>query len=138
VPLALGAHTFEVRASDALGNVESPAASRAFTVAPKAVLTIVAAPVDVTRARIAAIELKCTKAAACRGTLTLELAGKAVGAHAFDIAAGRSPEIKVKLTAAAFKKLVRGGRLRVQAEAVYRQAGGGTTTARRTLTLRAP
>jgi MoxR-like ATPase len=28
--------------------------------------------------------------------------------------------------------------LRVQAEAVYRQAGGGTTTARRALTLRAP
>ena len=102
---------------------------------------IVSRSVTVTRARIAAVELRCGSAARCRGTLILTTAHRPhvkLGSRAFWIAAGRAQPVKVGLTAPGFKLLGRVKRLSTRVEISYRQPAGDTTTETRTITLTAP
>jgi len=128
--------------------------------ATKATLAIVSRSVRVTRARVAAIKLRCGAQARCRGTLTLtasvdgQLVGSSagrvrvtLGSRTFSIAAsdecplcgGAKPQtVKVKLTAQSLKLLTRVKRLSTHVRASYKRPAGGTTRVTRTITLTAP
>jgi ABC-type transport system substrate-binding protein len=150
--LAIGTHSFEVRALDVLGNADPSPAARSFTVrSARASLAIVSSAVTVTKTRLAAVKLHCGTQVRCGGTLrlTATVSGKLVGSRlrsvlvklgsaGFSIAAGRTATVKVRLPVAGYKLLVRVRRLPVKAQIGYRQPAGGSTTATRTITLRAP
>src|SRR6266545_2585131 len=107
-------------------------------------VAVVSRSVTVTPARVAAVNLRCGSQAPCRGTLSLSANASAgrghlkLGSHSFSIAAGRTRTVEVKLTARGFALLVGVKRLPTQAQVSYDQPAGGTTTATRTITLRAP
>src|SRR6266545_835167 len=110
----------------------------------KTTVAVVSRSVTVTPARVAAVNLRCGSQAPCRGTLSLSANASAgrghlkLGSHSFSIAAGRTRTVEVKLTARGFALLVGVKRLPTQAQVSYDQPAGGTTTATRTITLRAP
>jgi hypothetical protein len=85
----------------------------------------------------AAIKLSCPAAAvgACQGTLSLK-ARKAAGSKVFSILPGRNHTIRVKLSKAARKALVRKKRLKLSLTAFARDGTEGFWTATGTLTLR--
>jgi Regulator of chromosome condensation (RCC1) repeat len=114
-------------------------------------LVIVSESVAVTPARVAAVELRCGSQARCRGRLTLtasvdgRLAGSSarrvrlrLGGRIFSIASGRTETVTTRLTARAFKLLVRVKRLPTRARISYAQPDGSTRATARTITLTAP
>lgn len=144
--LGNGAHSFDVRARDQLGNVDATPASRSFTVGTlvrRAVVGLASQSVAVTRTGIAAVRLGCGSQAACAGVLRLEATvdGKRrkleLGRRSFSIPAGRASTVKVKLSRRGLAIVRRLGRLRARAVIVTRQQGRGKTTVSRAITLKA-
>ena len=103
--------------------------------APKAVLAVASPSVSVTRTRVAALTLRCGPAAPCSGTVSLAHRQTKLGSGTFSMPPGATRRVGVKITPRAFVLLVRAKRLSTVAAIVYRQPGGGTTTATRTITL---
>jgi hypothetical protein len=87
--------------------------------------------VAVDKRGVARIKLTCpaAEAAACGGTVALrDSAGKALGSARYNVAAGATATVRVKLSRAARKRLRRTGQ-RVAGQAVLsgRDAAGGPT-----------
>ena len=117
----------------------------------QATLAIVSRSVQITPARVAAIRVRCGKAARCRGALTLSAAVRrrlvgsprsrvraTVGARRFSISHGRGATVNVKLTDHGFRLLVRMMRLPTRVWITYAQADGTTTATTGSITLIAP
>jgi hypothetical protein len=107
------------------------------------------------------VQIRCpaTTVAGCRGTLTIELAEGAraavkrqggkrrrgvrradrdvLGRSRFYVPAGRTSTVRVRMSRNGRRRVLRRRRLRCRASAAIR-SGGRVTTARRTVTLRAP
>jgi alpha-tubulin suppressor-like RCC1 family protein len=107
-----------------------PVAVKGFGVAT-ATVAIVSRSIHVTRARVAAVNLRCGSAAQCRGSVTLAAGSARVGGRTFFLRAG-THGVPVKLTASGFARLVRAKRLATRVSVT------GATTATRNVTLVAP
>jgi alpha-tubulin suppressor-like RCC1 family protein len=97
-----------------------------------ATAAIVSRSVAVTRARVAAIVLRCGTEARCRGTLSLTSQRVKLGSSPFSIAARAARAVRVKLTPRGFALLVHAKRLSANAGVT------GTATTARTVSLIAP
>jgi hypothetical protein len=108
----------------------------------RASVSIAARSVKVTRAGAAPVRVSCGAAADCAGKLTFSSpadssatrGGTALGSASLRITAGKTRVVRVRMSAAAKRLLLRRKRLRVVATAVL--ANGAPTSAR--LTLRTP
>ncbi len=132
------------------GHAAPPVAVMGFG-APKTTLAVATSRVTVTRARAAALSLRCGAEAPCRGTLTLtaSVSGKLVGSksrrvrvtlgvRAFAIPAGAKRTVAAVLSRRGYDVLIRAGRLSAEARASYVQTPGVTVATTRTIVLVAP
>lgn len=87
----------------------------------------------------AALRVRCgaPPSRTCRGTLRLAAGGRTVATRGFSVRTGRLTAIRVRLTPAAHRTLVRRGRLPVTATLAWR-VGGERRTVRARVTLLAP
>ena len=99
-----------------------------------ALLALASRSIKVTRARVAAIAVRCVAGAGCKGKLTLQKFGSRV----FAIAPGHTRPVQVKLSARGFKQLLRVKHLRARVSITYAQPSGTSSTATGTITLIAP
>ena len=94
------------------------------------------------RRRRAAIRLRCRGRGRCRGTLALSARSRGrrvgFGKRRFDLAAGRSRLVRVRVSGAGRRLTQRRGRLRLRATAVARRGGCRFRSTRATITLRRP
>jgi alpha-tubulin suppressor-like RCC1 family protein len=102
---------------------------------PTATIAIASRSVAVTRARVAAIKLRCGAQARCRGTLTLTASVNLGSPQVFSIQPGKTQVVKAKITVRGYELLVHAHRLSAHARVRYRQPLGGTTTATSPITL---
>jgi len=100
-------------------------------------LALASRSVKVSRARVAAIAVRCGAGADCNGTLTLATQQK-LGSNGFAIAPGRTRTVAVKLSARGFKQLLRVRRLTARVSISYAQPSGSYSTATGAVTLIAP
>lgn len=88
----------------------------------------------------AAVRVRCPAGTdgTCSGQLTLATAsgGRRIGRSSFALAAGRRTTVRVRLSAAALRRLRRDGRLVVRASAVAHDAAGSAKTTSERLRLR--
>jgi Ca2+-binding RTX toxin-like protein len=113
---------------------------------------ILSAAVTVTKAGVASIRVDCSGEEACRGSITLDVArskrkAKAsrrsrpkrlvVARRSFNVPAGRSAVVKVKLSRNGRRRVLSKRRLRCRATVRLEHSDGPTTTTRTKLTLRA-
>ena len=140
-PLRQGRHTFRVRASDLLGNVDDTPARRSFivdTTAPR--VRISGRAVRLTGRGLARILIRCPSSelsGLCAGKLTLRGATR-LGQKGFRVAKGRRGIVKVKLSSQARRLVAQLGSLDVRATARARDRAGNVATTRRTVVLEAP
>jgi hypothetical protein len=108
-------------------------------------------PVRVTRTRLAAVRVACLapRQVTCRGTLALALVAvrgghrgtpraTPIGAHAFSVPGGKAAIVRVRISRSAYRRLLRGGRILVEATAALRVDSHKTVRTRRRLELRRP
>jgi hypothetical protein len=148
-PLSDGRHSFEVQASDLLGNADESPARRAVTVdtaGPR--MNVSGRKVQLTRRGFARVRIRCPVSelsGLCAGKLTLRSAerldaGRAVmlGTKGFRVRRGRRGIVKVKLSRQARQLVAQLERLDVRATARARDRVGNVATTRRSFVLEAP
>jgi Regulator of chromosome condensation (RCC1) repeat len=104
----------------------------------RASLAIASTKVQVDIRRIASISVRCGVPVACRGTLVLKRRSMILGHHGFSIVGGHRAVVPIHLTAQAFARVRRAGRLHAVGRARFRQPDDAATTVVRALTLVAP
>jgi Ca2+-binding RTX toxin-like protein len=111
---------------------------------------ISSAPVVVTPAGTAQVEVRCGQQALCKGTIKLELRVPrrgpgnppprkiVIGKERFSVPAGESRNVRVHLSRNGRRRVLRERNVRCSASAVTRAPDGDTKTTRRSITLVAP
>jgi hypothetical protein len=144
-----GSETFSVvlgpaTGSAAEGAVVEGASERNFTIEPSDLagprLGIGPKRVRLDRRGRARLRLQCPASAqgACSGSLKLKLKKRTVGKRRFNVAAGRSKKLRLRISRRGRRALARRGRLRVTAVASTRDAVSAAATSRRKLVLLPP
>jgi hypothetical protein len=155
--LAVGLHTFAVRATDLAGNVDPTPALRTFSVTTgssagggsSATTSVVdrSAPrvklakrsVRVSRNGIATLRLTCpSDEVRCSVDLSLRRGGRRLAHGTVTVRGGKSANVALHLTNSARKQLARARTLLVQASAIARDAAGNRATTTTRIHLLAP
>jgi hypothetical protein len=141
--LAEGRQTFEARAVDDQGKIDSTPARREWlvdTTGPK--VKISGARVRLTRTGVAKVRLRCRRsesAGPCSGRLKLATrGGLRLGSKRFKLVPGVSKRVRVKLGRSKRALVADRGRLKARAKARAHDRLGNVASSRRTFTLRAP
>ena len=155
--LAVGFHTFAVRATDLAGNADPTPAVQTFSVTAassagagsSATTSVVdrTAPrvklakrtVRVSRKGVATLRLTCPSGEVrCRVDLSLRRGGRRVAHGTVTVRGGESANVALHLTKTTRKQLARAHTLFVQASAIARDAAGNTATTTTRIHLLAP
>ena len=142
-PLAYGRHSFDVRASDSVGNVESSPARRSFAVDTRGPrMRIAGRRIKLGRGGRARVRIGCPLAELsppCAGRLVLRTRkGSRIGRRPFTVPGGERVVLGVRVSRRARDVVSENGRLRVRAIARARDQLGNRKTTARKLVLRAP
>jgi len=124
--LRVGSHTFQVRATDISGNVDSTPAKVSFVVGyPKATLALRSKRIKMNRRGRGYAQVRCslTGMNRCYGRVSVSVNGRNVAGSKYGIKAGKKRFVRLKLNGKARRKLKQKGRLRGRITFTVAQAG---------------